>query len=256
MGDTSRPCGRAPARSLPPVAVHPRVVVVGLPWARIALPAQLGSKGNPTLTPHPSRFPCLLLSDSAKRTYADLKAPPTTVRCQGCPQEVDVPATAFDWTCTAGHVSKRADELCVECKIAQPKDLPEPTVTCPSCQHVTVVPSSNAKKHARESAQKTKEFAAQTAAATKAGIEHLRATPTTFRQTNNANTLADLGNCWRVSGPRVVLMLMFSPSRLASTDCAHCDTLLAVPTGEWSCQTCTQASAPTPTAADDDAETA
>jgi uncharacterized Zn finger protein (UPF0148 family) len=86
-------------------------------------------------------------------------------------------------SCRAAAHSHRSMLLSVvQCKVAQPKDLPEPTVTCPSCQHVTTVPSSNAKKHARESAQKTKEFAAQTAAATKAGIEHLRATPTTFRQ--------------------------------------------------------------------------
>lgn len=40
-----------------------------------------------------------------------------------------------------------------------------------------------------------------TAAATKQGVEHLRAAPTTFH-------------------------------------CGHCNTLLAVPTGPWACQTC------------------
>jgi hypothetical protein len=80
----------------------------------------------------------------------------------------------------AGHVNKRADELCTECRIAQPSNLSDPTVTCPSCQSVTAVPSSNARKHAREAATKTKEFAVQTAVATKAGVEHLRAAPTTF----------------------------------------------------------------------------
>ena len=145
-------------------------------------------------------------AESAKKTYAEMKAPPSHVRCSACPNEVEVPPTAFDWTCQAGHINKRADELCIECKIAQPSNLPEPTVTCPSCQAVTSVPLSNARKHAREAARNTKEFAVQTAAATKATVEHLRAAPTTF-------------------------------------NCAHCNTLLAVPAGPWACQTCTEVNA-------------
>jgi len=141
-------------------------------------------------------------ADAAKAKYVELKSYPTQVRCSACPHEIAVPPTAFDWTCPAGHVSKLSDDTCVECKVAQPAGLPEPTVTCPSCQTVTIVPASNARKHVRETAVKTKEFAKATAVATKQGVEHLRATPTTFH-------------------------------------CAHCNTLLAVPTGDWACQTCT-----------------
>jgi hypothetical protein len=141
-------------------------------------------------------------AESAKKTYAELKAPPSKVRCVNCPTEIDVPPTVWDWTCAAGHVNKREQDLCAECKVAQPANLPEPTVTCPSCQAVTPVPSSNAKKHAREAAVKTKEAVVATAASAKAAVEHARAAPTTFH-------------------------------------CAHCNTLLAVPTGPWACQTCT-----------------
>jgi len=141
-------------------------------------------------------------AESAKKTYAELQAPPTSIRCIGCPEQVLVPPAVFDWACSAGHVNKRQQDACSECKVQQPPNLPEPTVTCPSCQSVTKVPLSNARKHAREAAVKTKEFAVATAAATKAGVEHLRAAPSTFH-------------------------------------CSHCDTLLAVPSGPWACQTCT-----------------
>ncbi len=36
---------------------------------------------------------------SAKASIADLKAPPTKVRCSGCPLEVDVPPNIWDWAC-------------------------------------------------------------------------------------------------------------------------------------------------------------
>jgi hypothetical protein len=140
-------------------------------------------------------------ADAAKKTYVDLKAEPTQVRCTACPHEIEVPPTAFQWTCAvrqreekhrgvamraesgrrqaqwlarfarpvfgvreapaarrisltlspsslfvrlcqAGHVNKRSDEMCTECKVAQPANLPDPTVTCPACQTVTVVPAS------------------------------------------------------------------------------------------------------------------
>lgn len=139
---------------------------------------------------------------SAKKTYEDLKAPPTSVRCTACPTEIQVPPTVFDWVCAGGHVSKRADNQCGECHAQQPANLPAPTVTCPQCQSVTVVPSTNAAKHAREAAVKTKEFAVATAVSAKQGVAHLRADPDTFH-------------------------------------CQHCDALLGVPTGPWACQTCT-----------------
>jgi len=141
-------------------------------------------------------------ADATKAKVAELRSYPTQVRCSACPTEIPVPPTAFDWTCAAGHTSQLHEPTCRECKAAQPAGLPRPTVTCPSCQAVTVVPTSNARKHVGETAVKTKEFAVATAASTKQGIEHLRAAPTTFH-------------------------------------CAHCNTLLAVPTGPWACQTCT-----------------
>lgn len=139
---------------------------------------------------------------ATKAKVADLRAAPTQVRCSACPHEIEVPATAFDWHCAAGHLNRGTAAVCEECKLAPPEGLVGPSVTCPACQVVTVVPASNARKHVRETATKTKEFAVATAVATKQGVAHLRAAPTTFH-------------------------------------CAHCNTLLAVPTGPWACQTCT-----------------
>jgi hypothetical protein len=141
-------------------------------------------------------------AEATKKTYEDLKAPPSSIQCSGCPLQVEVPANAFDWQCTNGHSNSRNLEKCAECSGARPSRLNDPAVTCSSCSTVTVVPSSNASKSLRSAVDTTKRAVSQAVDATKQQIQYLQSTPDTFH-------------------------------------CAHCNSLLAVPTGPWACQTCT-----------------
>ena len=88
------------------------------------------------------------------------------------------------------------------CHAPKPKQVNPPSVVCSSCHTATVVPSSNAGKALSEAATSTKKFAVSTTTAAKEQIKYLSSAPETFH-------------------------------------CSHCNSLLAVPTGPWACQTCT-----------------
>lgn len=141
-------------------------------------------------------------AEKTKQTYEEMKAPPSSIQCSGCPLQVQVPATIWDWHCENAHTNSRDKSVCDFCKAPRSKSLPEPSVTCSACKSFTDVPSSNAGKHLKEAAASTKKFVSNAAAATKDQYNYLKATPETFH-------------------------------------CAHCNSLLAVPTGPWACQTCT-----------------
>lgn len=140
-------------------------------------------------------------ADSAKKTYDELKAPPSSIACSGCPNQVEVPSNIFDWSCLNGHHNTRENSQCVTCNSPKPKTA-DPVVVCSACHASTPVPATNAGKHLKEAAANSKAFVAKTAAATKDQINYLKSNPETFH-------------------------------------CAHCNSLLAVPTGPWACQTCT-----------------
>lgn len=140
--------------------------------------------------------------ESTKKTYEELKAPPSHIQCSGCPSQVEVPANLFDWTCPNTHINGRDASVCAQCSAPKPKSATDPTVVCSQCHAATPVPASNASKHLKESAHNAKVFAAKTSTAAKEQIKYLSSNPETFH-------------------------------------CAHCNSLLAVPTGPWACQTCT-----------------
>ena len=100
------------------------------------------------------------------------------------------------------HSNDRNATVCAVCHGPKPKQVNAPAVVCSSCHASTVVPSSNAGKHLSEAATSTKKFAVSTTTAAKEQIKYLSSAPETFH-------------------------------------CAHCNSLLAVPTGPWACQTCT-----------------
>jgi len=138
---------------------------------------------------------------SVQKTYADLKAYPTSIQCSGCDKKIDLPPTFFDWRCTNEHENDKQNKTCATCSQPKPK-LANPTVTCASCGLHISVPTNNASRMSTEAATNAKKFIVQTAEKTKTQVQHLAAAPETFH-------------------------------------CAHCNSLLAVPTGAWSCQTCT-----------------
>ena len=92
--------------------------------------------------------------------------------------------------------------VCAVCHAPKPKQVNPPAVVCSSCHSSTIVPSSNAGKALSEAATSTKKFAVSTTSAAKEQIKYLSSAPETFH-------------------------------------CSHCNSLLAVPTGPWACQTCT-----------------
>lgn len=140
---------------------------------------------------------------AAQQTYHDLKAAPSVVLCTKCNVDVPVPAELWKWTCEPNkHANIWDAPECSVCKFPRPKDLANPTVECGTCHLVITVPTSNFSRYAREGGHKTAAFVQKTAQSTKAFIEHQASAPDTFH-------------------------------------CAHCDALLAVPTGQWACQTCT-----------------
>ena len=101
-----------------------------------------------------------------------------------------------------GHSNDRSASVCQVCNAPKPKVIHAPSVVCSSCHTATVVPTSNATKHLSEAATSTKKFAVSTTTAAKEQIKYLSSAPETFH-------------------------------------CSHCNSLLAVPTGPWACQTCT-----------------
>lgn len=76
------------------------------------------------------------VADSTRPIFGVREAPARRISLTLSPSSLSVRV------CQAGHVNKRSDEMCTECKVAQPANLPDPTVTCPACQTVTVVPAS------------------------------------------------------------------------------------------------------------------
>lgn len=90
-----------------------------------------------------------------------------SVQCSGCPLTVEVPESLFSWNCINGHTNKGEIKECSECKTVRPAPSPDqqqPTVTCPTCHTVTIVPATNASKHVKEAATNTKKFAVAAAA--------------------------------------------------------------------------------------------
>ena len=57
----------------------------------------------------PSVVVAVAAADAAKKTYVDLKAEPTQVRCTACPHEIEVPPTAFQWTCAVRQRGERKE---------------------------------------------------------------------------------------------------------------------------------------------------
>jgi len=142
-------------------------------------------------------------SDYTKKTYQDLKAPPTSVQCSGCPEQVPVPDTLFDWQCDKKHSNKRGAEKCVECgqdKYAPPREEPK-TVTCQRCNAVTPVPSTAAERHLKQAAYDTKAGIQKTATMAQESFSKMKSSPEEFH-------------------------------------CSVCDNLLFVPKGQWMCQVC------------------
>jgi len=142
-------------------------------------------------------------SDYTKKTISDLKAPPASVQCQGCPRQVPVPKELFDWTCSQKHRNDRTEEKCTECggeKWTPPVEEPK-TVTCSECQAVTTVPNTTAARHLKQAAHDTKTVIQKTATAAQESIVKMKSAPEQFH-------------------------------------CSVCDSLLFVPKGAWMCQSC------------------
>jgi hypothetical protein len=144
-------------------------------------------------------------SDYTKKTISDLKAPPASVQCSGCPRQVPVPKELFDWVCTQKHRNDRSEEKCTECggeKWTPPVEEVK-KVTCAECQAVTEVPNTTAARHLKQAAYDTKTAITKTAVAAQESIVKMKSAPEQFH-------------------------------------CSVCDTLLFVPKGAWMCQACAQ----------------
>lgn len=102
-----------------------------------------------------------------------------SVKCAGCPLNIEVPAQLWEWSCSAGHHNAGTVEVCSTCAVPKPK-MENPRVTCSTCNSVTIVPSTNFNKEMREAGHNAKTLAENTARTVKASVEHLRAPPTTF----------------------------------------------------------------------------
>jgi len=145
------------------------------------------------------------VAKSAENAINDLKATPKTIECatEGCGVIIDVPASIFDWTCGNLNCKKSnatENKNCSACKAEPPAVLGlNPYVTCPKCKAQTCVPSSNASKHLKSAAKKTKEAAIKVKNEAQSTYVHLKAAPSQF-------------------------------------NCQHCSTLLAVPArADWKC---------------------
>jgi len=144
-------------------------------------------------------------SDYTKKTITELKSPPTSVQCSGCPRQVPVPKELFDWTCSQKHRNDRDALKCTVCggeKWTPPVEEPK-TVTCAECQAVTEVPNTAAARHLKQAAYDTKTAIQKTAVAAQESIVKLKSAPDQFH-------------------------------------CSVCESLLFVPKGAWMCQACAQ----------------
>ena len=119
-------------------------------------------------------------ADQASKTYNELKSEPNSIQCSNCQITIEVPSDAFNWRCINGHMNDKSSSICTTCNSHKPNKLPLPVVSCPVCKSSTEVPSSNLYKSLGEAGAKSKKFASEAAASTKATINHLTSAPDTF----------------------------------------------------------------------------
>jgi hypothetical protein len=131
--------------------------------------------------------------EQSKKAYAEMKAAPTSIPCASCKANIEVPNNVFDWSCDNKHINNKDASICSTCQLAKPKQT-DRTIICGACNASNAVPATNAQKALQNSVESTKKMLANVAETTKQQVNYLRSAPETFH-------------------------------------CAHCNSLLAVPTG-------------------------
>lgn len=144
------------------------------------------------------------VANFARASIRDLQATPTQVECDRCKIFLPVPSPDrfYDWSCASNHSNPKSANTCLSCQAPRPSEASQlRTVQC-SCLHDVPVPMSNAKYY------------------------FTHAGSTTVRLVNEGKKSAETAYTTLTSPP-------------PTFHCMHCKTLLAVPQGNWNCQTCT-----------------
>lgn len=125
-----------------------------------------------------------LTKTAATGVYNNLTSLPTTVTCSNpnCKVGLAVPEAVWVWTCNAGHTNVNYKRECDDPNCEAKRELPPaPEIRCGECQSVTVVPTSNASKYARNTTVATKKAAADATEYTKKTYSKLKSKPATVK---------------------------------------------------------------------------
>ncbi len=140
------------------------------------------------------------LADSTSRMYSRLSAYPEEVTCSraGCGHVIPVPVSTFNWRCPHGHMTAPERAACTTPGCGAPRGNHTPTIVCPACSEVVIVPTTTFERNLREGARAAPDAVSHAANTAVKEVKSLAKPPSTF-------------------------------------PCYFCQSKLTVPTGPWVC---------------------